>query len=331
MCSPSVDTQSKPINLARSQRESYQFVIQALTVFILVLALFISSNDKGVVSAVTDVGTKSFKPKLKTTPKRGKFIGDSFDGRDLYRAYKEIESNYHNIAFAENTQHLWRILVNKDDIEVSLMDHQDDPSCPYVRLKVEIDVPVEDCWEFLSLSNWDKTMPKMDPFYEGVELHGEYWAGKVNMILARKRTNRILTFAKRDFVFVSVTDEPLDDGTWVSGTVSVVTPKIPRSKDYIRAFQDSIAFYKPITPTKTQITIVCRIDLNDSASKGSGGWIPMWLYVKTVGISGARSVINMRTVLVEARKQLELKKREKRRKQTKKFGMFTAPWKKSTH
>ena len=174
------------------------------------------------------------------------------------------------------------------------------------------------------------------------------------MILARKRTKRILAFGKREFVFVSVTgDKPLDDGTWVSGTVSVefnetktdsdsdsdsdndndnegddenendttTTTSLPyRNKSYTRAFQDSIAFYKPIPPSagasssssslsgeRTKLTIICRIDLNDSSSStsddggggGGGGCIPMWLYVKTIGITGARSVLNMRRALLK--------------------------------
>ena len=41
----------------------------------------------------------------------------------------------------------------------------------------------------------------MDPFYEGVELHGNYDYKGVNMILAQKRTKRILAFGKRDLVF----------------------------------------------------------------------------------------------------------------------------------
>jgi hypothetical protein len=137
----------------------------------------------------------------------------------------------------------------------------------------------------------------MDPFYEGVSLFGEFSHQKVHMILARKRTKRILAFGKRDFVFLSVKDEPLQDGTWVSGTVSVQTPKIPRQEGYTRAFQDSIAFYKPTGKDKTHLTIVCRIDLNDSSEDGSGGWMPMWLYVKTIGATGARSVFSMRNVL----------------------------------
>ena len=173
------------------------------------------------------------------------------------------------------------------------------------------------------------------------------------MILARKRTKRILAFGKREFVFVSVTgDKPLDDGTWVSGTVSVefnetktesdsdgngngnegddeninendtttIATSLPyRNKSYTRAFQDSIAFYKPLPPCasssssslsgeRTKLTIICRIDLNDSSSStsdgGGGGCIPMWLYVKTIGITGARSVLNMRRALLEEKMKI---------------------------
>ena len=47
--------------------------------------------------------------------------------------------------------------------------------------------------------------------------------------------------------------------------------------------------------------------MNDSdAENGSGGNIPMYIYVKTVGISGARSVISMRNALVEAQKEKTL-------------------------
>jgi hypothetical protein len=203
----------------------------------------------------------------------------------------------------------------------------------------------------------------MDPFYEGLDIFGEYSIRScdveesfvnttdsdkeeeddessdmdvVKMILARKRTKRILTFGKREFVFVSVEDTPLEDGTWVSGTVSVevkesgegrtldtsggdggdsqtASPSLRRNKQYTRAFQDSIAFYKPLpakgatTETennvsrgRTKITIVCRIDLNDSSGEhGGGGCIPMWLYVKTIGVTGAKSVLSMRKCLLE--------------------------------
>ena len=71
-------------------------------------------------------------------------------------------------------------------------------------------------------------MPKMDPFYEGLTVHGEYKHKSIEMKLARKTIKRLITFGKRDFTFVSVSDHPRGDGTWVSGTVSVTTDKIPR-------------------------------------------------------------------------------------------------------
>ncbi|KAG7371236.1 START domain containing protein [Nitzschia inconspicua] len=319
------------------------------------------------------------------TLQRGKTLADNFDERDLLQAYREIQSEYRQKAF--NSPNDWKVLSTlnpnkgsrnnqngKDDeiIQVSLMEHPSDPLCPYVKMEAVLPLSVKECWNFLLLDRWDETMPKMDPFYEGVDIFGEYFVtgdadsssdkhhptdqtestsdiifkastGKlrlpfglrtksklkpkqspvptktstafasddnakgVHMILARKRTKRILTFGKREFVFISVKDEPLEDGTWVSGTVSVHSPsKIPRNKGYTRAFQDSIAFYKPLFEndcnTRTKLTIVCRIDLNDSNKDGAGGWIPMWLYVKTIGATGVRSVMNMRKALLENRK-----------------------------
>jgi len=234
----------------------------------------------------------------KRASKRGKFLGMTYHAKDLYEAYKEIESEYHTKAFQKATQ--WKVLASRDDVEVSLMEHENDPNCPYIKMVAIIPASVQDCWKWLSLDQWPKNMPKMDPFYEGFEIRGDYNHRGVNMILARKRTKRILAFGKRDMVFLSVSDKPLPDGTWVSGSVSVQTPKIPRRKGYTRAFQDSIAFYKPLEGnTKTKLTIVCRIDLNDSSEDGSGGWIPMWIYVKTVGAAGLRSVTSMRDIIAE--------------------------------
>jgi hypothetical protein len=155
-------------NHSTVQKPPYQLFVQALFCLIVVLASYMSSND----NVATEAKLNPIPNQIQSTPSRGKFVGDSFDSKDLYQAYKEIESTYHQAAFAETSQHLWKTLVDKDHVEVALMEHKSDPNCPYVRLKVEIDVPIEDCWDFLSLHNWDKTMPKMDPFYEGVELHG---------------------------------------------------------------------------------------------------------------------------------------------------------------
>lgn len=50
------------------------------------------------------------------------------------------------------------------------------------------------------------------------------------------------------------------------------------------------------------LTIVCRIDLNDSGDGGVGGFIPMWLYVKTIGYTAAESVYKMRRALIKEHK-----------------------------
>ena len=241
--------------------------------------------------------------------KRGKFVGYHLNEQDLYLAYKEIQSEYHQKAFGASSNH-WRLLNKRDDVEVHLMEHPSDPGCPYVKMSAIFPTSVEDCWNFLKLEHWDQSMPKMDPFYESVSLHGEFSIYGVHMILARKRTQRILAFGKRDFVFLSVQDQPLRDGTWVSGSVSIETPRLPRQHGYTRAFQDSIAFYKPLDGnTKTRVTIICRIDLNDSVADGSGGWMPMWLYVKTIGTTGTRSIMNMRKALIAEKKEREEKEK----------------------
>jgi hypothetical protein len=167
---------------------------------------------------------------------------------------------------------------------------------------------IEDVWNFLELDSWEQTMPKMDPFYGGLTVLGKYThrtsPGRppVSMVLAKKRTKRIVMYGKRDFTFVSVSDVQ-SGGVWVSGTVSIVTPKFPRERGYVRAFQDSVAFYEALPDDvktgepRSRLTIVCRIDLNDSAEGGKGGAIPMWFYVKTIGSSGALSMNNMRSEL----------------------------------
>jgi hypothetical protein len=47
------------------------------------------------------------------------------------------------------------------------------------------------------------------------------------------------------------------------------------------------------------LTIVCRIDLNDSGEDGQGGFIPMWIYVRTIGLTATVSVKNMRRALID--------------------------------
>jgi hypothetical protein len=38
---------------------------------------------------------------------------------------------------------------------------------------------------------------------------------------------------------------------------------------------------------------------NDSAADGEGGHIPMWLYVKTIGITSAKAIMSMKRALMQ--------------------------------
>lgn len=253
-----------------------------------------------VTTPVSSSQIDSSAPEKSTAEPRGCHLGPKFRESDLVEAYRLVQRDYQEKAFGARNRLSWKLLNEKDGVTVSMLQHPDDPSCPYVQMKAVMPVSVQDCWDFLRVDKWDESMPKMDPFYEGVDIYGEYTHKQAHMILCRKRMKRLLAFGKRDLVFLSVIDAPLDDGTWVSGTVSVHTDKIPRQSGYTRAFQDSIAFYKPLSDGSTALTIICRIDLNDSSPKGSGGFIPMWLYVKTIGTTATQSVSRMRDALVEA-------------------------------
>ena len=271
--------------------------------FVVVLLAVLIHQDAGSVLSDDGITTSGQANNFE----RGKKI-EKVSAQDLHTAYREIQQDYHAKAFGPGKK--WKILKDHDGVEVAMMHHPADPTCPYVRMTAMMPTSVQDCWDFLRLARWDESMPKMDPFYEGVWVQNEFRHKGVSMTLARKRTKRILAFGKRDFVFVSVADNPLPDGTWVSGTVSVVTDQMPRYQGYTRAFQDSVAFYKPLAPNQTRLTIVCRIDLNDSGEGGDGGAIPMWIYVKTIGTTALHSVLNMRKHL-----QLDLAAKEEQRKQ----------------
>lgn len=302
-----------------------------------------------------EIGSDEGKKKAKKALERGKFISEEVTSNELYQAYLDVKNEYQQKAFNNDddfSDNKWTVLKETDDgVQIAMLSHPSDPSCPYVRMSAVMPGSIQDVWDFLQLDNWEETMPHMDPFYEGLTVLGKYHHNlstdsKVNaeskkkkiqiksrffsknnddlsgtnnnsveMILARKRTKRLLTFGKRDFTFVSVSDVPQSDGIWVSGTVSVISSKLPRKKSYTRAFQDSIAFYKPLPPVitndngisvtkhQTALTIVCRIDLNDSTDGGEGGGIPMWIYVKTIGTTGVLSIQNMRKQLLNGFKK----------------------------
>lgn len=253
--------------------------------------------EESVVLAANGYALEDRDPKFATKIQRGKNLSDAFDVQELYEAYQAIQTDYMNKTHSAQD---WTVLNANDGVEVSMLEHEGDTACPYIRMRATFPVPIQEVWDFLRVPNWEESMPKMDPFYEGVTIYGNYSNPDANMLLCRKRTKRILAFGKRDLVFIAATkNQPLQDGTWVSGTVSVETAKIPRQPGYTRAFQDSIAFYKPTDQNHTDLTMICRIDLNDSA--GDGGWIPMWLYVRTIGYTGVQSFLRMRRALLEAK------------------------------
>ena len=294
---PSPDRRRRPSMTASVQGGPF-----ACAAFFIMMVAILVRRDAACQTATSTSATSSDPIQQRSSIERGKHLGHVITPQDLHKAYREIQEDYHAKAFGSNG---WTLLNAKDGINISMLHHSSDPDCPYVKMTSIMPVSPQDCWNFLALTNWDKTMPYMDPFYEGVSIFKTHHHRGVSMTLARKRTKRLLALGKRDFLFVSVADLPLRDGTLVSGTVSVVAPHVaPRQKGYTRAFQDSIAFYKPLdSGSKTELTIICRIDLNDSGPDGEGGFMPMWLYVKTIGATGARSVLSMRNYLERARQQ----------------------------
>jgi len=268
---------------------------------------------------------------------RGVTVSKRVQPQELYDAYQVVRDDFDQKAFCSRENKLqkpslhlkcngeweWDTLRETEDgIQVSILQDPSDPHCPYVRITGDMSGTSEDTWNFLGFDNWQTTMPKMDPFYEGLDVKQRYLYHKpkllglkafhpVEMILGRKRYHRLGLFGKRDFTFVQVSDLPRDDGVRVSGTISVITDKLPRMKGYTRAFQNLVAFYEELTPEKddtpkTKVTVVGRIDLNDSLDDGDGGHIPMWLYVKTVGRTGVYFCRNMRKELERIIKKRKL-------------------------
>ena len=129
-------------------------------------------NAKDFIGKKIDV-SHHHKNKIKTAEsvvgvERGKIISASITAQELYQAYAELRNEYNEIAFDSGSDSQWKIIKKtKDDIEISLLEHQLDASCPYVRMRATVDGSIEDVWGFLELKNWEKYMPKMDPFYEG--------------------------------------------------------------------------------------------------------------------------------------------------------------------
>ena len=252
----------------------------------------------------------SKQPPIPRMVKRGEPI-QKVSGKELFRVWEKTKEEYNDKAFGREYQNKWRVVKEgADGLNVAMLHHPTDP-VPYVRMHATMPGSVDDVWGSFRLSNWERLMGAVDPFFEGLTILEQFDHGKVNMVLANKRAKRLVTFGKRDFLFVSVSDQPRSDGVLVSGTVSVVTPKYPRVQGYVRAYQDSIGFYEPHADdpntgeSRTSVTIVCRIDLNDSGEGGEGGHVPMWLYTHTIGLSGSSSLAKMRKQM-----RLEMEERQ---------------------
>lgn len=177
-------------------------------------------------------------------PERGVPLPTSMDPEELYDIFRNVYNEYTETAMNNSN---WKILHDKDNITISMLHNEADRDCPYVKMELYIPVTAQTCWDFLDVNYWDINMPKMDAFYEGTTIHGEYMVSSNNATIAlcRKRLKRLFAFGKRDLVFLSVNDVPQND-TLISGTVSVITNDLPRQAGYTRAYQDSIAFYKPV-------------------------------------------------------------------------------------
>lgn len=179
-----------------------------------------------------------------SAPDRGVPLPISMDPEDLYDIYRKVYEQYTENALKSTD---WKILYDKDNITISMLPNEADRDCPYVKMELYIPAMAKTCWDFLDVRFWDLNMPKMDAFYEGSTIHSEYNVPSNNatIYLCRKCLKRLFAFGKRDMVFLSINDVPQND-TLISGTVSVITNDLPREKGYIRAYQDSISFYKPV-------------------------------------------------------------------------------------
>jgi hypothetical protein len=67
--------------------------------------------------------------------------------RQLAEAYRSIKSEYAALALHPASASRWRVIrSHPDGSEVSLLDHPDDPSCPYVRITSVMPGTIRDVW-----------------------------------------------------------------------------------------------------------------------------------------------------------------------------------------
>lgn len=236
------------------------------------------------------------------TTRRGALIGNGDTIDDISRIYHDKLAEYREKAFFGTD---WQTLrKTSDDIEVAILTSEDDKNCPYVRFRAIIPTSATKLYKFMDFSNWKIFMPIINPFYQTMNVMKEYKHGNSRIVMARKLSTRILGFGRRDFSLLSIVKDDSnnnandDGGVLVSGTISVIAPQqIPRYEGFTRAYQDLVCFYNPLGADRTELTIILRTDLNDSADGGTGGSVPMWLVVKTLGIAGSKAMKGLRKVV----------------------------------
>lgn len=222
---------------------------------------------------------------------RGKLVSNPVSSESLYSAYKEVQKDY----LEKNESKDWKVVRSKDRVEISILQSNDDPDCPFIRMRAVMPATPKALSLFMGFQNWGTFMRLINPFYDGMTILREYSYGDARMTMVRKKSTRILGFGRRDFGLVSVLDTPRSDGVWMSGTFTIISADIiPHQPGFTRAFQDSICVYKPMPNDETEMTIILRTDLNDSTAGGSGGFVPMWAVVKTIGTAGHRAIKGLR-------------------------------------
>jgi hypothetical protein len=263
----------------------------------IIISFFFLSNCYGsiVVSPLDSA--------LTTGRYRGHVIQLDDTNETIHRHYMKILRDYKDTAFSSRE---WEVLKKtKDGIEIAISFSGNDPDCPYIRMRAVMPSSAQSLFNFMGFSNWKTFMPIINPFYEGMAVMNEMTVDNKRLVVARKHSTSIFGFGKRDFsILADASGSPMMDGdVLVSGTISVISPhQIPRYRGFTRAYQDLVCFYRPLKRTQegkdqTELTIMLRTDLNDSAEGGTGGSIPMWLVVKTFGLAGSKAMHVLRNVV----------------------------------
>ena len=138
-----------------------------LTVLLLVsLALaagtFLDGGDH------TNSTSSSSSSSTKVGKERGAFLPAASSkqegiAQDMFQVYQTIKEDYQNRAFHPSQLHKWKVLNQKNKAKVSLLEHDSDPTCPYVKLEATIPASVATCWDFLSIQHWNESARRFTP------------------------------------------------------------------------------------------------------------------------------------------------------------------------